>query len=171
DGFFFRGKPVAIVGGGNGAAAEALHLSTLASHVTLVHRRGELKAEKLVQDHIMKSKLISVELNSTVEEILEDDGEVSGVKIRNSATGEAKEIKAAGLFIAIGSEPQSAIFNVEKDQNGYIITTPDSTATSVKGVFAAGDVRTLRHRQAIIAAASGAQAALEALDFLNTSKI
>jgi thioredoxin reductase (NADPH) len=167
DGFFFKDKPVVVIGGGNGAVIEALHLSSTASHVTLVHRRGELRAEKLNQDYLMKSKLISVEFNATVEEILESGGAVSGVRIKDTTTGAAKEIKAAGVFVAIGSDPETAIFDVEKDRLGYIITRPDSMATSVEGAFAAGDVRALRHRQAVIAAASGAQAALEALDFLS----
>jgi len=166
DGFFFKGRPVAVIGGGNSAATETLHLSETSSHVYIIHRRGELRAEQQVKDYIGKAENITMLMNSTVEEVMEKDGNVSAIRIKNTITGEENEVSVDAIFIAVGSIPNSSLFDLEKDDQGYIATKPDSMKTSVEGVFAAGDIRVLRYRQAIIAAASGAQAAMEALEFL-----
>ncbi|MGV6801411.1 MAG: thioredoxin-disulfide reductase [bacterium] len=166
DGFFYRGKNVAVVGGGNTAVEEALFLTNFAEKVTLIHRRDELRAEKILQERLLNHDKIEVIWDSAVEEILgtEDPLGVTGAKLRNLKTYETSEIAIDGIFIAIGHAPSTDIFKgrVEMKDNGYIITKPDSTATSVPGVFAAGDVTDETYRQAVTAAGMGCMAALEA---------
>jgi thioredoxin reductase (NADPH) len=168
DGFFFKGREVFVVGGGNAAVYEALHLSTVCSKVVLVHRRDSLRAEKIRQEQLFNAPNVSVIWDSKVSGIIEDGGKVAGVRVENVKTGKSAEYPASALFVAIGHEPNTAIFNggLELDPAGYVATAPDSTAASVEGVFAAGDVRNPRFRQVVIAAAEGAKAAMEAADFL-----
>ncbi|MCI0466961.1 MAG: thioredoxin-disulfide reductase [Beijerinckiaceae bacterium] len=166
DGFFFRGKPVVVAGGGNTAVEEALYLSHIASKVTIVHRRGAFRAERILQERLFKRPNIEIIYDHVVDEIL-GGGEplgVSGVRLKNVKTGGLHELGTEGVFIAIGHEPASGLF---KDQlaikpNGYIKTAPFSTATSVPGVFAAGDVADEIYRQAVTAAGLGCMAAMEA---------
>jgi thioredoxin reductase (NADPH) len=170
DGFFFRGKEVAIIGGGNTAVEEAIYLTNHASKVTLIHRRDSLRAEKILQDRFFRNPKIEVVWNHEVEEVLGEQNppRVTGVKIRDVNTGATRVIKADGLFIAIGHTPASELFKgqVTMDAGGYILTHPDSTATNVPGVFAAGDVKDKVFRQAVTAAGMGCMAALEAEKFL-----
>ncbi|MDD7910243.1 MULTISPECIES: thioredoxin-disulfide reductase [Pseudovibrio] len=170
DGFFYRGKEVVVVGGGNTAVEEALYLANLASKVTLIHRRDSLRAEKILQDRLFKNEKIEVLWNNTVEEILgtESPAVVTGVKLRNTQTGEATELNTDGVFVAIGHAPAVELFKdqVEMKSSGYIWTAPDSTQTSIPGVFAAGDVTDETFRQAVTAAGMGCMAALEAERFL-----
>ena len=170
DGFFFRDKQVVVVGGGNTAVGEALYLANIASLVSLIHRREELRADKIMRDRLLRNPKIVPVWNSTVEEILGggDPPAVTGVRVANVHTGETSELAAEGVFIAIGHDPASAIFKgqVDMDARGYIQTAPDSTATSVPGVFAAGDVKDQVYRQAVTAAGMGCMAALEAEKFL-----
>ena len=170
DGFFFRSKPVAVVGGGNTAVEEALYLSQMASHVILIHRRDQLRAEKVLQERLFRNPKIDIIWDSRVEEILGRDQPlaVTGLRLRNARTGEVSEIGIDGVFIAIGHDPATALVNgqLEMDRDGYVITAPDSTVTSVPGVFAAGDVQDKIYRQAVTAAGSGCMAALEAEKFL-----
>jgi thioredoxin reductase (NADPH) len=170
DGFFFRNKRVVVVGGGNTAVEEALYLSQMASYVTLIHRRDQLRAEKVLQDRLFRNPKIEVVWNSVVEEILgrEQPLAVTGVRIRNVRTGEVSEIAADGVFVAIGHDPATQLVKgqLEMDRDGYVITAPDSTATGVPGLFAAGDVQDKIFRQAVTAAGSGCMAALEAEKFL-----
>jgi thioredoxin reductase (NADPH) len=170
DGFFFRGKPVAVVGGGNTAVEEALYLSQMASRVILIHRRDRLRAEKVLQDRVLRNPKIEIIWDSVVEEILgrAQPLAVTGLRLRNVRSGELSEIAVEGVFIAIGHDPATALVKgqLEMDQHGYVITAPDSTVTSVAGVFAAGDVQDKIFRQAVTAAGSGCMAALEAERFL-----
>ena len=170
DGFFFRDKQVIVVGGGNTAVEEAIFLTNFATHVTLVHRRDELRAEKILQDRLFANPKITVAWNSGLDEILgvEDPFGVTGVRIIDTVTGETREIEADGVFIAIGHDPATALFagQLDLDEGGYIQTAPDSTATAISGVFAAGDVRDKIYRQAVTAAGMGCMAALEAEKFL-----
>ncbi|QNT77377.1 thioredoxin-disulfide reductase [Entomobacter blattae] len=172
DGFFFKGKEVAVVGGGNTAVEEALYLTHHADKVTLIHRRDSLRAEKILQDRLFANSKISVLWNSTVEEVLEDTNSrvVSGVRVHNSQTNTTTTLPLDGVFIAIGHTPNTQLFQkqVELDSEGYIITTPGTTQTSLPGVFAAGDVQDKTYRQAITAAGTGCMAALEAERFLAT---
>jgi thioredoxin reductase (NADPH) len=167
DGFFYRGKEVVVVGGGNTAVEEALYLSHLASKVTLVHRRHEFRAERILQDRLFARPNIEIVWDSVVEEIVGRSGfppAVEGVRIRNVTTGETTVLKADGVFVAIGHAPASALFRdkLKLKPNGYIWTAPDSTATNIPGVFAAGDVTDDVFRQAVTAAGQGCMAALEA---------
>ena len=170
DGFFFRGKPVAVVGGGNTAVEEALYLSQMASHVTLIHRRGQLRAEKVLQDRLFRSPKITVVWHSVLEEILgqPQPRTVTGVRLRDVRTGVVRELAVEGVFVAIGHDPATALVKgqLEMDEGGYVITAPGSTRTSVEGVFAAGDVQDRIYRQAVTAAGSGCMAALDAEKFL-----
>ena len=170
DGFFFREQEVCVVGGGNTAVEEAIYLTNHATKVTLIHRRDELRAEKIMQERLFKNPKVEVIWDSVVEEVLgtDDPPGVSGVRVRNVKTDETKEIPCQGFFVAIGHDPATQVFRgkVEMDDEGYILTGADSTATSVPGVFAAGDVRDKVYRQAVTAAGMGCMAALEAEKFI-----
>ncbi len=170
DGFFFREKEVCIVGGGNTAVEEAIYLTNHATKVTLIHRRDSLRAEKIMQERLFRNPKINVVWDSAVEEVLGsgDPIGVSGVKIRNLKTGELREIACDGLFVAIGHTPSTELFKgkLPLDGEGYLLTKPDSTATNIPGVFAAGDVKDKVFRQAVTAAGMGCMAALEAERFL-----
>jgi thioredoxin reductase (NADPH) len=170
DGFFFRGKPVAVAGGGNTAAEEALYLSQMASAVTLIHRRDQLRAEKVLQDRVLANAKITVVWDHVVEEVLgtEDPLGVTGLRLAHARTGVSREIAVEGLFVAIGHDPATALVTgkLTMDAEGYVLTKPDSTATDVAGVFAAGDVQDKIYRQAVTAAGSGCMAALETEKFL-----
>jgi thioredoxin reductase (NADPH) len=170
DGFFFRGKEVAIVGGGNTAVEEAIYLTNHCVKVTLIHRRNSFRAEKIMQDRLFANPKIKVVWDSVVEEIL-GGGEpagVTGVRIRNVKTGTLGDLAVDGVFVAIGHDPATALFKgqLALDAEGYIVTAPDSTATEIPGVFAAGDVKDKVFRQAVTAAGMGCMAALEAERFL-----
>ena len=170
DGFFFKEKTVAVVGGGNAAVEEAMFLTKFASKVQLIHRRNELRAEKLLQKKLMENKKIEIICDSVVEEVIGDDEpkNVKGLKIKNVKTNETKELKIDGLFIAIGHDPATQLFKdqLNMDKEGYLITKPDSTETNIPGVFAAGDVKDKIFRQAVTAAGMGCMSALEAEKFL-----
>jgi thioredoxin reductase (NADPH) len=170
DGFFFRDQEVCIVGGGNTAVEEAIYLTHHASKVTLIHRRDTLRAEKIMQDRLFKNPKVATVWDSVVEEVLgesEPPG-VTGVRVRNLKTGAVREIPCQGLFVAIGHDPATAVFKgkVAMDPQGYIVTAPDSTATNIPGVFAAGDVKDKIFRQAVTAAGMGCMAALEVEKYL-----
>jgi len=173
DGFFYRGKDVAVVGGGNTAVEEALFLTNFADRVTLVHRRDFLRADKTNQARLNANKKITVLYDHEIAEVLgsEDPKGVTGIRLRNTITGSLKDQAVHGLFIAIGHSPATSLFKgqVEMDESGYIKTAPDSTHTSVAGVFAAGDVKDKVFRQAVTAAGMGCMAALEAERFLAVS--
>ena len=170
DGFFYRGKEVAVVGGGNTAVEEALYLTNHATKVTLIHRRDELRAEKILQNRLFSNEKIEVLWDTAVEEIVgtEDPLGVTAIKIKNTKNGNNSERSVDGLFIAIGHDPATKLFvgHLDMDEEGYIITASDSTATSVPGVFAAGDVQDKEFRQAVTAAGTGCMAALEAEQFI-----
>ena len=172
DGFFYRGKDVAVVGGGNTAAEEALYLTSFARSVTLIHRRDSLKADKIMLQRLLDNPKITIEWNCVIEEILGTDipKAVTGLKLKNIKDDSTKEMKVDGVFIAIGHHPNTEIFknHLELDSNGYIVTKPDSCETGIAGVFAAGDVKAPEFRQAVIAAGSGCTAALEAERWLNS---
>ena len=172
DGFFFKEKEVAVVGGGNAAVEEAIFLTKFASKVHLIHRRNELRAEKLLQEKLKANKKIQIIWDSVVEEVLgtnEPKG-VSGIKIKNVKTNKTSELKVDGLFIAIGHDPATSLFKdqLKMDKEGYLITKPDSTITNIPGVFAAGDVKDKIFRQAVTAAGMGCMAALEAEKHLSS---
>jgi thioredoxin reductase (NADPH) len=171
DGFFYRGKKVAVIGGGNTAVEEALYMTHHASHVTLVHRRDKFKAEKILQDRLFANPKISVVWDHAVDEILGGGSPavVTGTRLRNVKTGAAQEISVDGVFIAIGHSPTTAVFagQVRTDAEGYIVTKPGTTETSMPGVFAAGDVQDKIFRQAVTAAGTGCMAALEVEKFLS----
>ena len=170
DGFFYKGKDVVVIGGGNTAVEEALFLTNFAKHVTLVHRRDSLRAERILQERLFKNPKISVVWNSTLEEVLGTDNpkSVTGVRLRNLQSGTAVELKVDGVFIAIGHVPATELFQGKLDMSGsgYLLTAPDSTRTSIPGVFAAGDVKDEIFRQAVTAAGMGCMAALEAERYL-----
>jgi len=174
DGFFYRGKEVAVIGGGNTAVEEALYLTNHASKVTVIHRRDSFRAEKILQQRLFANPKIEVVWDHVVEEIVAaslgtgQPETVNGVRLRNVKTSAEQTIAVDGVFIAIGHSPTTALFQgqVELDKEGYIITTPGSTRTNVAGVFAAGDVQDKTYRQAVTAAGTGCMAALEAEKFL-----
>jgi thioredoxin reductase (NADPH) len=163
DGFFFREKPIAVVGGGDSAIEEAIFLTKFATTVTLVHRRDELRASKIMQDRAFANPKIEFKWNSEVSAVI-GDGAVEAVQLRDTVTGIESELAVQGLFVAIGHDPNTSLFKgqLDLDDNGYVVTAADSTRTSVAGVFAAGDVQDHVYRQAITAAGSGCMAAIEA---------
>ena len=170
DGFFYRGKKVLVVGGGNTAVEEALYLTNFASEVTLIHRRDALRCEKILEKRLLAHDKINILWDSEIDEVLGDDAplSVTGARIKNTKNGKTQELAADGVFIAIGHAPATELFTeqLETRSGGYLITAPDSTATSVAGVFAAGDVSDDIYRQAVTAAGMGCMAALEAEKFL-----
>jgi thioredoxin reductase (NADPH) len=176
DGFFYRGKPVAVVGGGNTAVEEALYLSNIASKVSLVHRRDELRAEKIMQDHLFekeKEGKVEIHWDHVVDEVLGDDGGVTGLRIQHAKDASNKsDLELDGVFIAIGHSPNTGLFDDQLEmKNGYIVVksgiSGDATATSVPGVFAAGDVMDQIYRQAITSAGAGCMAALDAEKYID----
>lgn len=174
DGFFYRGRDVAVVGGGNTAVEEALYLTNFANSVTLIHRRDSLRADKTMQNRLLDNPKITVEWDSVVEEIAGTDSPlaVTGVRVKNIKTDQTKLLKVDGIFIAIGHHPNTEIFKeqLELDDGGYIKTSPDSCRTNIEGIFAAGDVKDPKFRQAVIAAGSGCVAALEADRWLTENR-
>ncbi|MDC0449793.1 thioredoxin-disulfide reductase [Pelagibacteraceae bacterium] len=174
DGFFFKEKEVAVVGGGNAAVEEAIFLTKFASKVKLIHRRNELRAEKLLQEKLKANKKIEIIWDSAVEEVLgtiEPKG-VNAIKIKNLKTNNITELKVDGLFVAIGHDPATALFKdqLNMDKEGYLITKPDSTQTNIPGVFAAGDVKDKIFRQAVTAAGMGCMSALEAEKYISNKE-
>ena len=169
DGFFFRGHNIAVIGGGDSAIEEATFLTRFADKVTLVHRRKELRASKIMQDRAFANPKIEFRWNTVVTDVL-GEGRLEGVQLRDIETGADSELAVTGLFVAIGHDPITKLFagQVDLDDDGYIITQSGSTATSVRGVFAAGDVQDRAYRQAITAAGTGCMAALEAERFIET---
>jgi thioredoxin reductase (NADPH) len=167
DGFFFREKPIAVVGGGDSAVEEALFLTKFATKVTVVHRRDELRASKIMQDRAFANAKIEFAWNSVVEDVV-GTGSVDALVLRNTETGETSELDVQGVFVAIGHDPTTGLFQdqLDLDENGSIVTGGDSTATSVEGVFACGDVQDPTYRQAVTAAGSGCMAAIDAERFL-----
>ncbi len=174
DGFFFKEKEVAVVGGGNAAVEEAMFLTKFASKVKLIHRRNELRAEKMLQAKLKANKKIEIIWDSVVEEVIGEKKpkSVKAIKIKNVKTNKTSELKVDGLFIAIGHDPATSLFKgqLNMDKEGYIVTKPDSTVTNVPGVFAAGDVKDKIFRQAVTAAGMGCMSALEAEKYLSNSK-
>jgi thioredoxin reductase (NADPH) len=170
DGFFYRGKEVAVVGGGNTAVEEALYLTNFASKVYVIHRRGELRAEKILQDRLIKNEKVEMVWDSVVDEIVggDDPFGVTGVNVKNVKTGDVKTIPVHGTFIAIGHDPNTELFKgqLDMDDENYLLTKADSTQTSVPGVYAAGDVQDKIYQQAVTAAGTGCMAALEAERFI-----
>ena len=170
DGFFYRGEEIVVVGGGNTAVEEALFLTNFASKVTLIHRRDELRSEKILEDRLMKNPKIEPLWFHTLEEVVGSDSPkgVEGVRVKHVKTGEIKEIPAKGVFIAIGHAPANELVKdvLETHMGGYVVTKPDSTETSIPGVFAAGDLTDHKYRQAVTSAGMGCMAALEAERFL-----
>ena len=167
DGFFYKGRKVAVIGGGNSAMEEALFLTNFAEHVTIVHRRDAFRGEKILQDRVAQNQKISVLWNHGVDEVLGETvphKSVTGLRVKNINSGETQVLDIHGMFVAIGHDPATKIFKgqVPMDEHGYILTAPDSTATEVAGVYAAGDVKDKTYRQAITAAGMGCMAALEA---------
>ena len=173
DGFFFKDKEVAVVGGGNAAVEEAMFLTKFASKVKLIHRRNELRAEKMLQQKLKSNKKIEIIWDSVVDEVIgtNDPKSVKGIKIKSTKNNTTKELKVDGLFIAIGHDPATSLFKdqLKMDKEGYLITKPDSTETNIPGVFAAGDVKDKIYRQAVTAAGMGCMSALEAEKYLSHS--
>jgi thioredoxin reductase (NADPH) len=175
DGFFYRNKPVAVVGGGNTAVEEALYLANIASHVTLIHRREKFRAEKIMQDKLFKKEAegkITILYNITLDEILGDDSGVTGLRVKSKESGATQDIAVHGVFIAIGHKPNTDIFAGQLDMdNGYLITEAgrngNATQTSIAGVFAAGDVQDQIYKQACTSAGTGCMAALDAERYLD----
>lgn len=172
DGYFFRGKPIAVVGGGDSAMEEANFLSRYATKVYLVHRREEFRASKIMIDRAKANEKVEFVTPYVVDEIRTENGSVNGVRLRNTKTNERREIELHGVFVAIGHDPNSTVFRgkLEMDQNGYLIARQGSSLTNVPGVFIAGDVQDHRYRQAVTAAGSGCMAALDAEKFLEEHK-
>ena len=174
DGFFFKEKEVVVVGGGNTAVEEALFLTSFASKVHLIHRRDQLRADKILQERLLKNEKINCIWDHELVEILGENNppNVTGVKIKNVKNNAIQDIKVDGVFIAIGHDPATQIFKgqVKMDNQGYIITKPDSTATNIEGVYAAGDVKDKTYRQAVTAAGMGCMAALEAEKYISSSE-
>ncbi len=170
DGFFYRGQDVAVVGGGNTAVEEALFLTNFASRVTLIHRRDSLRAEKILQHRLFKNPKVEVIWDHEVDEVLgaQDPRGVEGLRLKHAKTGETREIAVKGFFVAIGHAPANELVKDQLDMHhgGYVVTKPDSTATSIPGVFAAGDLTDHIYRQAVTSAGMGCMAALEAEKFL-----
>jgi thioredoxin reductase (NADPH) len=171
DGFFFRGKDVAVIGGGNSAVEEALYLANLARHVTLVHRRDSLRAERILQQRLFAKENVTVLWDMVTEEMLGTDAArpvARGLSLRHARTGERRELLVDGIFVAIGHDPATTLFRgqLAMDDGGYLVVTPGGTRTSVEGVFAAGDVADKIYRQAVTAAGTGCMAALDAEKFL-----
>jgi len=170
DGFFYRGKEVVVIGGGNTAVEEALYLSNICSKVTLVHRRDELRSEKILQDRLFKAANVDVAWDSVLDEVLGDENPlgVTGVRLKNVKTGDTRELSVHGVFIAIGHKPSTELFKgqLPMDDEGYLIKKPDSTETDIPGVYAAGDVTDKIYRQAVTAAGMGCMAALEAEKYI-----
>ncbi|MBX9785990.1 MAG: thioredoxin-disulfide reductase [Alphaproteobacteria bacterium] len=175
DGFFFRGKEVAVVGGGNTAVEEALYMTNHASKVTLIHRRDQLRAEKVLQERLFKNPKIHILWNHVVDEVIGKEGPltVTGVRLKNTISGVLCDLPLDGIFVAIGHVPNTKIFQgkLKLDEEGYIIGAPSSTETSVKGIFAAGDVRDKVYRQAVTAAGMGCMGALDVASFLQDEGI
>jgi thioredoxin reductase (NADPH) len=172
DGFFFRGKEVAIVGAGDTAAEEALYLSKLCTKVHMLIRKDAMRASKIMQERVQKTTNIRIYWNSETEEVI-GDSKVEALKIRNNRTGELSTIPISGFFIAIGHQPNSDIFKswIERDEAGYIKTLPGTSKTNIEGVFAAGDVQDRIYRQAVTAAGSGCMAALDAERWLSAKGV
>lgn len=174
DGFFYKGKDVVVIGGGNSAVEEAIYLTNHAKKVYVVHRRDEFKAEKILQDRLFKNEKISVIWDSALEEVMGTSSpkSVTGVKLKNVKTNEITNLTCDGVFIAIGYKPNTDLFKgqLKIDDDGYIITEPNSTKTSIDGVFAAGDVQDKIYRQAVTAAGTGCMAALEVEKFLRSDE-
>ena len=172
DGFFFKEKEVAVIGGGNAAVEEALFLTSFASKVNLVHRRDALRSEKILQERLFKNEKINIIWNSEVDEIIGDDNpkNVTGIKLKSTIDKSLTDLKVDGVFIAIGHDPATQIFKgqINMDDGGYIITEPDSTLTNIDGVYAAGDVKDKTYRQAVTAAGMGCMAALEAEKYISS---
>ena len=172
DGFFFKEKEVAVIGGGNAAVEEAIFLTKFATKVKLIHRRNELRAEKMLQKKLKENKKIEIIWDSVLEEVLgnEKPKGVTGIKIKNVKTNKTTQLNVHGLFIAIGHDPATSLFKgqLDMDKEGYLITKPDSTQTNKPGVFAAGDVKDKVFRQAVTAAGMGCMSALEAEKFLSS---
>jgi thioredoxin reductase (NADPH) len=172
DGFFFKEKEVVVIGGGNAAVEEALFLTSFASKVHLVHRRDALRSEKILQERLFKNEKINIIWNSEVDEIIGDDNpkNVTGIKLKSTIDKSLTDLKVDGVFIAIGHDPATQIFKgqISMDDNGYIITKPDSTLTNIDGVYAAGDVKDKTYRQAVTAAGMGCMAALEAEKYISS---
>ncbi|OGA28539.1 MAG: thioredoxin-disulfide reductase [Betaproteobacteria bacterium RIFCSPLOWO2_02_FULL_65_24] len=172
DGFFYKGQDVAVLGGGNTAVEEALYLSNIASRVTVIHRRNKFRAEKILQRKLFDKHNVSVKWDHVLDEVLGDNTGVTGVRVKDLATGETERLPVQGLFVAIGHTPNTSLFEGQLDmENGYIVTrggrSGNATGTSVPGVFAAGDVQDHVYRQAVTSAGSGCMAALDAEKFLD----
>ena len=169
DGFFYRGAEVVVIGGGNTAVEEALFLTKFATKVTLIHRRDTLRSERILQDRLMKNPKIETLWFHELDEVLGDESGVTGVRVKHARTGETQELNCAGVFVAIGHAPASELVKdqLETHMGGYVVTAPDSTATSIPGVFAAGDLTDHVYRQAVTSAGMGCMAALEAERFLS----
>ncbi|MDX6556516.1 MAG: thioredoxin reductase [Miltoncostaeaceae bacterium] len=169
DGFFFKDKPMVVVGGGDSAMEEAIYLARMASKVTIVHRRDQFRASAIMADRALANEKVAVRWNAAVEEAV-GDGKVEAVRVRDTVTGELEDIPAAAMFVAIGHDPNTSLFvdQLELDEEGYVVT--DGTRTSVEGVFACGDVQDVIYRQAITAAASGCMAAMDAERWLEAAE-
>jgi len=169
DGFFFRGKEIVVIGGGDSAMEEATFLTKFATKVTIIHRRDSLRASKIMQDRAEKNDKIAFRWNSTIDEMLGDDV-VTGIRVRDVKTEQPDELSCSGIFVAIGHTPNTSLFrgSLDMDEAGYLVTQPHSSATNIPGVYAAGDVQDSQYRQAITAAGSGCMAAIDAERFLES---